>query len=243
MRNSDEKYRVLIVDDEEDLREIFRESLEEQGFEVFEASSGNEAIQFIKSERVNGIITDVRMPDGTGLDFLEYIQNISANDMIILLMTGFSDIHPEDAYDKGASALLKKPVDPDIIIQSLKQLERLKTHSRKIRPPRYASAHAARIRPMGGEYSECQLVNISRGGFLASIEKLQLEMNSEVEFEIQANPQIVVCGKAYIRRLVYPTKVQPKSQFGVEFQDLSEPAKKDLQFLLRQLEDNVLPIL
>jgi len=237
--------KVLIVDDEPELRDIFKQVLESYGFEAFGASSGREAISVVSQESIEAIISDVRMADGNGLDFLDYIRNISGENLLFILMTGFSDIHPEQAYDRGASALLKKPMEPEAVVQCLNQLLRLSKISQKLRPPRYATSLSVLLQDTGkADEQKGQIQNISRSGFLVSVDELSMNLNEETQFKILfKNNSDALEGRCTLRRISYPTKFQKDHQAGFEICDMSETSKEMLFKLLRQLEDNLIPII
>lgn len=101
---------VLIVDDEPDLLEILKYSLVGDGHRALTASNMREAMDVIHSETIDLILTDVRMPEGDGLQILTEGKRVNPS-MAIILMTGFADVNPNDALAKGAAALLSKPFD------------------------------------------------------------------------------------------------------------------------------------
>lgn len=239
-----EKFRILIVDDEEDLREIFRDGLEAQGFEVFEAGSGNQAIQFIKSQSVHGVISDIRMPDGSGLDFLEYLQNINAEEMTVFLMTGFSDITPEEAYDRGAAALFRKPVDPDLVIQSIKQIQNLKKRQHFIRPPRYDVKFPIELSSSNRQSIQGKTSNLSRGGFLCFCPGGSYKEGQSLSFTIsyRTDHPDQISGTATVRRFFSPDKVHPIARVAVEFKSFDQQSEAKLKELLQILDEKVIPI-
>lgn len=103
---------VLIVDDEEDLREIMARDFKLAGCRVLEASDGQEAFGILSShERIDAVVSDVRMPRGSGVMLLEKVRGLTKQVPVVLLVTGFSDITPSEAEQKGAIALMGKPVD------------------------------------------------------------------------------------------------------------------------------------
>ena len=63
--------QVLIVDDEVDLREMLALELKNYQTTVFEAKNGQEALNFIKKENIDLVISDIRMPGGNGIEFLK----------------------------------------------------------------------------------------------------------------------------------------------------------------------------
>jgi CheY-like chemotaxis protein len=115
---------ILIVDDEPLLREILVEDFEYEGFKVYEASGGNEAFSKIKSGEfmVDTVLSDIRMPDGSGIDLLENIEREITDGPSVVLVSGFADITEEEALAKGAKRLFKKPFDNEELMDYVKSL-------------------------------------------------------------------------------------------------------------------------
>lgn len=102
--------RVLIVDDEPAIREVIRFELEDRPFEFFEASSAREAVEILKNNTIDIIVSDVRMSGGDGVYLLNELRSIPGAPPVIM-MSGFSDHSEEGLIEKGALRLLKKPTD------------------------------------------------------------------------------------------------------------------------------------
>lgn len=103
--------RVLIVDDEEELRASLALIFRRRGCIVFEAATGQSAIEVAKGNQLDLVVSDVRMPNGTGIELLEAIRKTNPILPLILLITGYADLTEEEAFRKGANALLAKPLD------------------------------------------------------------------------------------------------------------------------------------
>lgn len=108
---------LLVVDDEADLREIVSSELEFMGATVFQAENVSAAKLIVNSQKIDLIVSDIRMPGGTGIDLLNYIKSKSKDVPPIILITGFADITIEDAFNQGAEALLSKPFKLEELIQ------------------------------------------------------------------------------------------------------------------------------
>lgn len=108
--------KALIVDDEELIREIFLRELEDLEVDVDKAENGQIAFEKIKNEKYDFIISDVRMPGGSGKDLLK---NLSENniDVFIVMVTGFSDLSKEEAMAMGAKGIFEKPFKIDDIFE------------------------------------------------------------------------------------------------------------------------------
>ncbi len=76
--------RILVVDDEENIRLLFKEELEEEGFEIGLASNGFEALDKLKTERFDLVVLDIKMPGMDGIQTLNEIKNIKKDQPVIL---------------------------------------------------------------------------------------------------------------------------------------------------------------
>lgn len=112
--------RILVVDDEPQLREILKEELEIAGYEVVEADGVAAALDLMCKANFEVIITDVRMPFRTGLDLLKTISESSVvTKPKVFLVSGFADIKPSQAIALGAVNLLEKPYEFDQILSEV----------------------------------------------------------------------------------------------------------------------------
>lgn len=103
--------RILLIEDKDSLREMFRKALEEQGFAVEEARDGIEAVHKLKSEKYLLILSDLRIPHVEGLEILRVAKEADP-DNVIILMTAYGSIEiAVDAMKNGAYDFLPKPVD------------------------------------------------------------------------------------------------------------------------------------
>ena len=102
--------RILLVDDESDIRSVFRDKLEVSGFEVEEAESAEQALAKLHDFRPDVVITDVRMDGITGLELLARIRE-SMNEVDVIVMTGHDAMASAvEAMKLGAFDYLVKPV-------------------------------------------------------------------------------------------------------------------------------------
>jgi len=109
-KNSLSTYRVLVVDDEADIRELIDLTLARMGLEVDCASSVAEALAFLKSHTYQLCLTDMRLPDGEGLKIVRYLSE-SGHDVPVAVITAFgSPDNAVAAMKAGAFDYLAKPV-------------------------------------------------------------------------------------------------------------------------------------
>ena len=116
------KKKVLLVDDETDLREVLCYFITEGGFEVQQAESGNEAIDILKKENeIDLIVSDVRMPNGSGMDLLKYLDSEHPKKIPTIILTGYSDYSEGEMTDLGAYRVLNKPMKWKTLISVIQE--------------------------------------------------------------------------------------------------------------------------
>jgi two-component system cell cycle response regulator DivK len=114
------KRRILIVEDEEELRNSLGRRFDRKGFHVLKAEGGIEAFEKLQSEPVDIVITDIRMAKGMGTELIDRIRNEMKDQRpVVICMSGFSDLTAETAQARGADALLPKPLDFEMLLQAV----------------------------------------------------------------------------------------------------------------------------
>ncbi|CAN5853732.1 sigma-54 dependent transcriptional regulator [soil metagenome] len=107
------KYRILVVDDDETIRQCLREFMERDGFEVETAPNAASALEIARSRPFHLLITDLRMPDVGGLELLTTVRAEQLPFGVIVL-TGFGDTDVAlEAMKAGADDFVTKPFEPD----------------------------------------------------------------------------------------------------------------------------------
>ncbi len=110
---------VLVVDDEPDWRAIIRDWFEREGCRVLDAENGAEALHLVRTNRIDVVVSDVRMPVMDGITFLRNIKASESYKPSVMFITGFSDIGPGEAYDLGVEAMMAKPVERKDLISAV----------------------------------------------------------------------------------------------------------------------------
>ena len=103
--------RLLVVDDEPDLRTLYELTLVREGFDVESAGSVEEAWSALQRQRFAVVITDMRLPDGTGLDLLRRMDEQGRREKAIVITAYGSAENAVEALKAGAYDYLTKPVD------------------------------------------------------------------------------------------------------------------------------------
>ncbi|MBS1984316.1 MAG: response regulator [Bdellovibrionales bacterium] len=112
---------ILVVDDEDELRDMLSEELEFSGCQTRRASGGREALEIIRQGGVDAIITDIRMPKGDGIELLQNLHREDPTHPPVIFVTGFEDISEGEARTRGAFALFTKPVHFQRILEAATQ--------------------------------------------------------------------------------------------------------------------------
>jgi len=127
---------ILLVEDKESLRRVLRLTLEHAGYSVTEAADAREAINEIGRVPHKIVLTDLRMPNGSGLDVLRASKNAD-NDVPVIVMTAYGSIDEAvQAMKDGAHDFLQKPVDSNhllLLVERALEQSRLRTENLLLR--------------------------------------------------------------------------------------------------------------
>ena len=118
--------KILLVDDEPDVIEIIRYNLDQEGYKIYTASDGKEALKKAKKNIPHLIIMDVMMPNIDGIEACEQLRNdVSFNETIIMFLTARGEDYSHvAALEAGADDYVTKPIKPKIIVSKVKALLR-----------------------------------------------------------------------------------------------------------------------
>ncbi len=110
--------KALIVDDSSVMRKIVERSLRQAGIDlslVVEAGNGADALNLLKEQKVDLILSDINMPVMDGLEFVKQLQqqNIAANTPVVMITTEGSESNVMQALSCGARGYIRKPFTPE----------------------------------------------------------------------------------------------------------------------------------
>jgi CheY-like chemotaxis protein len=111
--------KVLVVDDEEGIRDLIVSELEFNGVECFQAANGHEAFEIYQKHKMDAVISDIRMPDGDGLFFLDQLRKFKLDPCTMIFITGFTDVPLEEFYHRGVEAVIAKPFRLEQLVNTL----------------------------------------------------------------------------------------------------------------------------
>lgn len=126
MSTENSNYKILLVDDEPDILEFVGYNLKREGYQVFTASNGKDAIEIAKKELPHLIILDVMMPDMDGIETCSEIREIpEIKDVMIAFLTARNEDYSQIAgFEVGADDYINKPIKPRVLLSRIKALLR-----------------------------------------------------------------------------------------------------------------------
>ena len=112
--------RILIIDDEEHIRRMMRLTLEAAGYEVGEASDGEEGLRLYGDGSTwNAVVLDQRMPGIDGLETLRRLKKQTPNARVVMATADVQASTRELALERGAIAFVTKPLVADVVLQAV----------------------------------------------------------------------------------------------------------------------------
>jgi two-component system alkaline phosphatase synthesis response regulator PhoP len=119
---------VLVIDDEEDIRDILTYNLKKEGFNAYAAENGEKGLELLKSVHPDLVLLDVMMPGMDGIEVCEAIRNLAGYERtLICFLTARSEDYSQIAgLDAGADDYVSKPIKPKVLISRIKSMLRRK---------------------------------------------------------------------------------------------------------------------
>lgn len=114
--------RILIVDDEENIRNLLQKVLSKAGYKIFLAEDGEAALNIIMKTNIDIVITDIKMPKMNGIELMEKARSIDS-EVEFIIMTAFATLETAiNALKMGARDYITKPFDIEEVISSVKRI-------------------------------------------------------------------------------------------------------------------------
>jgi two-component system, NtrC family, sensor kinase len=131
--DSDNKWKVLLVDDETDIREVLSLTLLDSGYEVITAPDGETGIELCTSHSPQIVITDIRMPGINGIQVLEEVKKINP-EIEVIVVTAFGEMElAVRALQLDASDFITKPINDEALHLALKRAQERFTARRQLK--------------------------------------------------------------------------------------------------------------
>jgi DNA-binding response OmpR family regulator len=116
--------KILIAEDDQDIRELITLTLQFNGFDVSSAGDGNQALEMAQQDNFDLIVLDVRMPRMTGYEVCRRLREIEAmRDVpVVFLSAKGQEQEIREGLDAGASDYILKPFAPDVLAQKIRDV-------------------------------------------------------------------------------------------------------------------------
>ena len=225
--------RILIADDEPDMREIFAAWFRHLGCTVTEAADGKEALDILARDRFDAIVTDVRMPRVNGVELVQQLHLSGRYIPIVIFVSGYVDLTLPDAFNLGVEAVMSKPCEKKDLIgavkRSLLRRQLIFEPSITVDPPA-PDNYIREAYPLGATASR---VALGRGGL--SLEFYHgIALDSPIGFSLSfaAGSLTHLAGWGVLR---WREQSPDSSRVGIEFMHLDE---ESLRQFAQWLEEN-----
>lgn len=113
------KIKILIVDDDSGVLELFKEALEDQSIQVLTADNGLAAKNIIANEAIDCLVTDITMPEMNGAELVTYLRG-EDNEIPVFFITGYQDYSREVLNSFKPKAVIFKPFDFEEVSELIK---------------------------------------------------------------------------------------------------------------------------
>lgn len=123
---------ILVIDDEESIRWVFKKGLEKKGYTVHTSESGKSALSMLSKNKYLIIFLDIFLPDENGLKLLENIKKQEKEITVVIMTAQGTMKNAIEAMQKGAFDYVTKPFDMDEIYLLIEKVENLKTLERRV---------------------------------------------------------------------------------------------------------------
>lgn len=142
----DKSARILVIDDDRNIKETIIMILEDEGYVVDCAETGSEAIKKTEATAYNVVLIDIRLPDMDGVELLTKIRNLVPRTRKII-MTGYPSIQNAiEALNKSADAYVIKPIDVEKLLSIIREQIRLQETEEKFSEQKVAEFIERRVK-------------------------------------------------------------------------------------------------
>jgi len=144
----DKHARILVVDDDENIRNTMKTILEDEGYIVDLAATGSEAIRKTKKSAYNIALLDIRLPDIEGVELLKLIKDAVPRTRKIMV-TGYPSMQNAiAALNKNADAYLIKPIDIENLLNIVKEQLQLQENEKEFSEQKVAEFIETRVKEL-----------------------------------------------------------------------------------------------
>jgi DNA-binding NtrC family response regulator len=144
----DETARILIVDDDENIRKVLTTILEEEGYQIDSAETAKKAIEKTRKNFYNIALIDIRLPDMEGIELLTKMKDTTPKIRKVII-TGYPTLQNAiEAVNRGADAYIVKPFDMDKVLETIREQLKKQEEEKKYSQEKVAEFIETRVREL-----------------------------------------------------------------------------------------------
>lgn len=159
----EEKSRLLIVEDDSDIRELLKHFLKEFVDEIVEAQDGAAALEYVKAQEFDTILSDIEMPQMNGLKFLAYVRSLGQLTPFVVLTAHGDHSRALEALSLGAFDFITKDSKKKLVIESVCAALKFGRELKSSKNDPVRSSHLRKIYADMSKSSEMRLRKIIEG--------------------------------------------------------------------------------
>lgn len=158
-------FRILLVDDDADVRRLVKKILEKSGYSVMAVENGLSALSELNENTYDLLLSDANMPQYSGFDLLKAVRRLPKHrDLVIAMLTGRREMDSiKQAIELGANDYIVKPVDPEVLLGKIQKL----LGSRMVSPALINLPDSVRVDFEASAQSPLRMKKIGLSGFTA----------------------------------------------------------------------------
>jgi CheY-like chemotaxis protein len=212
MTTNAEPIKILLVDDDPFIMGVMKGFLNSQSFKIDIAASGVEALALTKNKSYDCVVTDIRMPNGSGADLLASLREIDRRSPSVVCVSGAKDVSLDELLAKGADSFILKPFTDEFFVSEVNRLSLPLPTRLASKPAFYESLKEVRINGTGvlstGTGGD---VRLGHGGFFTSFHPERVRINQSLRFTLEIGKDQVLKGCGRIMWLRRASSLRPLS--------------------------------
>ena len=219
---------VLVVDDEIEIRDTVADNFRKRGCNVLTASNGADALRMVAEQKINAVVTDVRMPRMTGLELLDQLKSLPGESPAVILMSGYADVTSDEVYHRGAEALFHKPFSIRLLVDATLGQLLPREELWGTQPEDRASMLQIQQKYPSLEAATTQLrLRLGRGGMFMALGDYQLRKDGLVSFhfDFEGGGIPTLAGNGVVRWVRRAVTDGMPAGCGVEFTYLADSSR------------------
>lgn len=237
---------ILIVDDEEEMLGLLGSEFQDAGMDVLTARSVKDALKVLRDHRVDVILTDVRMPEASGIQFFNQFESSGGRRPHFIFMSAFTDLEAAEAYDLGVNGILSKPFQTQKAIEYIQYLLGPRLWNWSLPYQGKLPVHKIELKSkMKNKLEPTEGFRLGQGGFFVALPPELIPPSRElvsfrIDFDGKDIPAFQGIGK--IRWIRSRSSAQYPSGCGVEILHLIESSRQQMiQYLENFSPHSIIP--